>query len=183
MIGGIKHAQISENSVRLAVLLVLAAVGTVVGGTVSRDFSLKAAEYVAALRSDAPLWEICGTSFRGIAGITLICFVLGFSAVAQPAEALLPFFFGMGFGSAAKGLFILCGAAFPAAMLPGAILGALTVSLAAREAMRMSGAVFRRTFLPDEYVPADAALYIKKFLIILIIGAAAAAADGLTALA
>ena len=179
-----RKAQLSANTVRLIFLLVFAAAGIIFGAAVCAggELAASAAERISAVRSDSPLWRIAGTSFRGTAFLTVACFLLGFSAVAQPAEAMVPFFFGTGFGALAAGMWKTGGALCAAAVIPGGIIAAFAVSVAAREAMRMSEAVFRRTFLPDEYTPADVKLYIKKFLIILIIGAAASAADGVFSL-
>ena len=149
-----RKTEIGANTLRLIFLLVSAAAGIIFGAVVSAggELSASAAQYVSAARSTEPLWSIAGTSFRGVAILISACFLLGFSAVSQPAEAVMP-----------------------------GISAACALSVAAREAMRMSEAVFRRTFLPDEYTPADALLYIKKFIIILVIGAAASAADGVFA--
>ena len=179
-----RKAQLSANAVRLIFLLVFAAAGIIFGAAVSAGGRLgtSAAEYILAVRSASPLWVIAGTSFRGTALLTAACFLLGFSAVAQPAEAVMPVFFGTGFGALAAGMWKTGGALCTASVLPGGMIAAFAVSVAAREAMRMSEAVFRRTLLPDEYTPADVKLYIKKFMIILVIGAAASAADGVFAL-
>lgn len=178
-----RKTEIGANTLRLLFLLVSAAAGIIFGAVVSAggELSASAAQYVSAARSTEPLWSIAGTSFRGVAILISACFLLGFSAVAQPAEALVPFFFGIGFGALAVGMWDIGGAALTLSVIPGGIIAAFALSVAAREAMRMSEAVFRRTFLPDEYTPADALLYIKKFIIILVIGAAASAADGVFA--
>lgn len=176
--------QLNANSVRLIFLLISAAAGIIFGAAVcaGSDTAVSAAGYVSSFRSCSPLWKTAGTSFRGTAFLTVMCFLLGFSAVSQPAEAIVPFFFGIGFGALISGMFSVGGAWLALSVIPGGIIAAFAVSVAAREAMRMSEAVFRRTFLPDEYTPADAKLYIKKFIIILIIGGAASAADGASAL-
>ena len=62
------------------------------------------------------------------------------------------------------------------------IAAAVSVAAAARESMRMSLAVFRRTFVPDKYCPADMGLYFRKFMIITAMAAAAALIDGACAL-
>ncbi|MGN0696352.1 MAG: hypothetical protein ACI4J5_06285 [Oscillospiraceae bacterium] len=175
-----RKAQISANTVRLIFLLVFSAAGVIFGASACAggELAASAAERISAVRSTSPLWRIVGTSFRGTAFLTAACFLLGFSAVAQPAEAMVPFFFGTGFGAFAAGMWKTGGIMCAAAAVPGGVISAFAVSVAAREAMRMSEAVFRRTFLPDEYTPADVKLYIKKFMIILVIGAAASAADG-----
>ena len=166
----------NKNDLWFAALMFTAAAG-VVGGALTSDGSclidLPAERLPAVCAAD---------SFLKLSVLVGICFICGFSAVMQPAEAAVPFFFGSGFGLCAAEL---CGAQNSPEIflmiLPGGIFSAAVLSYAARESMRMSFAVFRRTFMPAEYEPADIILYLKKFTLIFAMAACAAAADGLSA--
>lgn len=166
----------NRNNLWFAALMFLTAAG-VVCGAFAADGSGS-----AVLSADRLPAGYAADSFIRLSVLVGICFVCGFSAVMQPAEAAVPFFFGTGFGFCSAelcrtwnsaGTFLM--------MLPGGVFSAAVLSYAARESMRMSSAVFRRTFMPAEYEPADFILYLKKFVLIFVMAACAAAADGLSA--
>ena len=175
--------EMTPNTFRLMLLLAAAATGMICGASsYSGDTAHEFAERLIEARRYAPAGSIILSSFRGTFILTAVCFLMGFSAVFQPAEAVVPFIFGTGFGyaaaavfSAEKGLFCLL------LMIPGAAAAAVAVAAAARESMRMSLAVFRRTFIPEKYCPADIGLYIRKFMIITAMAAGAAITDGICA--
>lgn len=173
---------LSGNTVRLLLLMAAAAAGAAAGAfSETALFSEKTASFIAAYRNASPPGLTAWTTLKGITLLTFICFVLGFSAVGAPLEIFIPFFYGTGFGSAVCGM-VRSGASEELfRLIPGSLIAVFTLALAARESMRMSGAVFRRTFLPNEYTPADITLYIKKFFIIMMFGVFAAAADCLAA--
>lgn len=168
--------QITPNTLWLIMLMAAVAAGAVCGALFGGGGN--GAAFIS-YRMNAPLGEIILTSFRGCFFLTAVCFALGFSAAGQPFEAIVPFFCGTGFGAAASELYSAEGI-FPVIVLlmPGAAAAAAAVSVAAREAMRMSLAVCRRTFSKGDYTPADIKLYLQKFLIITAMSAAAAVIDG-----
>lgn len=177
------HKNLSKNTVRLLLLMAAAAVGAAAGALSGTDmFFEDTASFIAAYRKLSPPGLTAWTSLKGLIILTAVCFLLGFSAVGAPLEICVPFFYGVGFGAAAGGMIRTgCGTEL-VRFIPGGLIAVFTVALAARESLRMSGAVFRRTFLPDEYTPADVALYVKKFFIIIIFGIFAAAADCIAAI-
>ena len=172
-----------RNDVWFAAIMLLAVLGVICGAFIPAG-SVNAGDAASAVLNAAkgqPLY-FAANSFRTLAVLVAVCFVCGFSAVMQPAEAAVPFFFGTGFGlasaqlcrdTASTGSFLM--------IVPGGVLSAAVLSFAAREAMRMSSAVFRRTFMPSEYEPADFTLYLKKFALISAMAAGAAAVDGFSA--
>ncbi len=168
----------TENNIRLIMLLLVFLAGAFLGGFFSGEHSAKIGEF----RTNASFFDIC---LSGLCGNVLLCaafFLLGFSSVSLPLEIFLAFFAGQGTGNIMAAAFAECGLFFALTMLPGQAVYALSAALGARESARMSGAVFKRTFLPDEYTPADIRLYILKFAAIAAIGLSAALLDAFSAL-
>lgn len=168
--------EITPNTLWLIMLMGASAAGAVCGALYGDGGS---GEAFIEYRTHAPLAELILTSFRGCLILTAVCFLLGFSAAGQPFEAIVPFFCGTGFGTAAAELYSSAGI-FPVLVLilPGAAAASAAVAVAARESMRMSLAVCRRAFSKGDYSPADIRLYLQKFLIITAMSAAAALIDG-----
>ncbi len=164
-----------KNSVWFAAIMSAAVCGVVCGAFVPGG------RFTAISTADRLPFETAADSLKTLALLVGICFICGFSAVMQPLEAGVPFFFGTGLGLASAEI---CRSGEYAwgflALMPGGVLSAAVLSFAARESMRMSSAVFRRTFMPAEYEPADCLLYLKKFALISVMAAGAAAVDGLS---
>lgn len=173
--------RLTFNTAWLLVLMGAAAAG-IVCGAFSGGAAFDEAQTIAFYRTaSAPVLIILNT-FKGTMLLSGICFLLGFSAVTQPAEAAVPFIFGTGFGYSAVSVMMTADSpAALASMIPGAALSAAAIAAAARESMRMSIAVFRRTFFTAQYEAANMKLYLQKFLIITAMSAAAAVTDGLSA--
>lgn len=135
-------------------------------------------------RLNHTFWETLVNSFSGAFILLLICFWLGFSSAAQPLELLVPAFRGLGAGVSLSGMygsFGLAGVGMSAALIiPGAVLSAFALIIAAREALELSGSVFAAAFSRGSGGEAiDFRLYFTKFVILSVILAAAAVADSL----
>lgn len=116
-------------------------------------------------------WETLVNSFSGAFILLLVCFVLGFCVIAQPAELLVPFFRGLGAGASMSGLYSgygLSGIGAAAVLIvPNAVATAFVMIIAAREAFRFSSGLYSAAFgkiRSDE--PVDVRLYFTKFVIL-----------------
>ncbi|MCM1023501.1 MAG: hypothetical protein NC395_05515 [Prevotella sp.] len=135
-------------------------------------------------RLNHTFWETLVNSFSGAFLLLTACFWLGFSAAAQPLELLVPVFRGLGAGVSLAGMygsFGLAGVGMSAVLIiPGAVLSAFALIIAAREALEMSGrifsAVFGRSASGGEI---DLRLYITKFAILFVILTVSSLADSL----
>lgn len=135
-------------------------------------------------RLNHTFWETLVNSFLGAFLLLTACFWLGFSAAAQPIELLVPAFRGLGAGVSLAGMygsFGLAGVGMSAVLIiPGAVLSAFALIIAAREALELSGRVFSAVFgRSSSGESIDLRLYITKFAILFIILTAASLADSL----
>ncbi len=135
-------------------------------------------------RLNRTFWETLVNSFSGGFILLLACFWLGFSSAAQPIELLVPAFRGLGAGVSLSGMygsFGIKGLGMSAVLIiPGAVLSAFAVIIAAREALELSGRVFMSAFgrgMGGE--PIDFRLYFTKFVILCAILTASSLADSL----
>lgn len=135
-------------------------------------------------RLNHTFWETLVNSFSGAFLLLLLCFWLGFSAAAQPIELLIPAFRGLGAGVSLSGMygsFGFRGVGMSAVLIiPGAVLSAFALIIAAREALEMSGSVFGSSFGGRSGGEAlDIRLYFTKFVILCAVLALSAVADSL----
>ncbi len=135
-------------------------------------------------RLNHTFWETLVNSFSGAFLLLLLSFWLGFSAAAQPIELLIPAFRGLGAGVSLSGMygsFGLKGVGMSAVLIiPGAVLSAFALIIAAREALELSGNIFTSVFggrVSGETL--DFRLYFTKFVILCAILALSAVADSL----
>ncbi len=135
-------------------------------------------------RLNHTFWETLVNSFSGAFLLLTACFWLGFSAAAQPIELLVPAFRGLGAGVSLSGMygsFGLAGVGMSAVLIiPGAVLSAFALIIAARESLELSGKIFLSVFgrtVSGEAI--DFRLYITKFVILLIILMVSSLADSL----
>lgn len=143
------------------------------GGEKWKIFDVMAGSFIAG-RLNHTFWQTLVNSFSGAFLLLLVCFLLGFGAVSQPAELLMPLFRGLGAGASIAGMYGAYGpagaAAAAALIVPNAVATAFVIILAAREAIRFSSGVYKAAFArgtPDE--PLDIKLYFTKFVILCII--------------
>ncbi len=135
-------------------------------------------------RLNHTFWETLVNSFSGAFLLLLLCFWLGFSAAAQPVELLVPAFRGLGAGVSLSGMygsFGLKGVGMSAVLIiPGAVLSAFAIIIAAREALELSGNVFSSAFGRGAGgEPIDFRLYFTKFVILCSILVVSSLADSL----
>ncbi|MDE6599467.1 MAG: hypothetical protein K2K34_05240, partial [Oscillospiraceae bacterium] len=113
------------------------------------------------------------------------CFWLGFSAAAQPIELIVPVFRGLGAGVSLSGMYGSFGAAgigmSAVLIIPGAVLSAFALIIAAREALELSGKIFTQVFGRNTAAGGtiDFRLYITKFAILFVILTVSSLADSL----
>lgn len=132
-----------------------------------------AGSFVAG-RLNHTFWQTLVNSFSGAFLLLLVCFLLGFGAVSQPAELLMPLFRGLGAGASIAGMYGAYGlagtAAAAALIVPNAVATAFVTILAAREAIRFSNGVYKAAFARERSgEPLDGKLYFTKFVILCII--------------
>lgn len=128
--------------------------------------------------------EIMINSFCEPFAMLLICFLLGLSAVAHPAEYLVPVFHALGTGITLAGIYDMYGIkgiGMAAAMIiPGTIVSAFAVIIAVREALNMSTDIYSASFGKTS---ADAKinfrLYFTKYVILCAMVVAAAVAESI----
>ncbi len=106
------------------------------------DILSETEESLLNVRREGDLTRILFTSLSSTGVYLLAAFLLGFSAIAQPAELMLPFLRGMGGGVIlvqAYGESLSKATAIKAAVIfPGVFISLLAVILAAREALLLS---------------------------------------------
>lgn len=122
-------------------------------------------------------------SFSGAFLLLMICFLLGFCTIAVPMEIFLPMFRGLGTGIVIAGSYGKYGlrgiGAAAVFVIPGAVMTALVLIMASREAARFSAALYGSVFgKAAERERPDVKLYFTKFVILCIGLAAASIADG-----
>lgn len=113
----------------------------------------------------------------------LLCFFCGLSAFGQPAGYALCLFKGLGAGYLAAYAMKSGSMGTALNILPFEAVSIVTVILGARENIRMSSLISRRTFGTDGGASDEGSLrlYLAKFALIMLTGIAAAAADALMA--
>lgn len=176
-----ERKSLSKNTVNLLLLIAVCFTGAIFGAIFSDSVRDDIIDNICALREYGLFREIISESFFKITLICLIFFLLGLSPVSFPFEIMLLFFIGQSFGSIACRIYDFKGILFSLGLFPSALICTASISLGVRESLRMSRAVYNRTFLTNEYTPADIKLYIKKFLIILFIGFMGSLTDALSA--
>lgn len=165
----------------LFALSVLYFIGTLMGTLLycaSGDEKMKlfdgiAGDFVEG-RLNHTFWQTLVNSFSGAFLLLSVCFLLGFGAISQPVELLMPFFRGLGAGASIAGMYGaygLAGAGAAAALIvPNAVATAFVTILAAREAIRFSTGVYKAAFKRESSGEAlDAKLYFTKFVILCVI--------------
>ena len=134
-------------------------------------------------RLDHTFWETMVNSFSGAFLLLVLCFVLGFCVIAQPAEVFVPLFRGLGVGASAAGMYSIYGAAGAGAsavlIVPNAVISAFVLIMASREAVRFSSSLYGMTFGKNGKERPDVRLYFTKFVILCAVLAVSAFADSL----
>jgi len=128
--------------------------------------------------------EILVNSFCEPFIMLVACFLLGLSAIAHPAEYLVPVFHGFGTGITLAGFYAeyaFKGVGMSAIMIiPGAVISALARIIAVRESVNMSSDICSAAFgRSGTAVQIDLRLYFTKYVILCAIAAAGAFAESL----
>lgn len=129
-------------------------------------------------------WETLVNSFSGAFIMLLICFVLGFCVIAQPAEIFMPLFRGLGAGASIAVMYSsygLAGAGASALLIvPNAVISAFALIMASREAVRFSSALYNTAFgRESSRERPDIRLYFTKFVILCAVLAVSAFIDSI----
>ena len=123
-------------------------------------------------RAEQTFIKTIAASFSSAGVLALICFLLGFCAIAQPVELLIPLFRGLGLGTSiayiyscygVRGFFITF-----IMIIPHAVISSIAIIIAARESIRLSNlftsiAMSTKT---DIEMRSSIKLYLLKFLIL-----------------
>ncbi len=180
-----------KSDIRLTVLTMLYFSGVLLGTVL---YCMLDGEQLEALngitgnfvygRLNHTFWETLVNSFSGAFMMLLLCFWMGFSAASQPIEMLLPMFRGMGAGVAVSGIYYAYGASgigiAAVLIVPGAVISAFAVIIAAREALDLSGNIYLSAFGKNASGgQIDFRLYFTKFVILCVILAASSFADSI----
>ena len=121
-------------------------------------------------------------SFAGVAGLVVICAVLGMGAFFHFAEFSVPLFYGLGSGIllaefnysyGIKGMMLGY-----LIIVPYIVVSAMIVVVAAREAVSMSNVMLNNLIGRKDFRKINLELYITKYIILLMILFVSALADG-----
>ncbi|MBQ8176099.1 MAG: hypothetical protein IJ035_03565 [Oscillospiraceae bacterium] len=133
-------------------------------------FKVIAEDFISG-RFDKEFAEILVNSFCEPFVMLMICFLLGLSAVAQPAEYLVPVFHALGTGVTIAGIYDIYGVkgiAMSAVMIiPGTVISAFAVIIAVREALNMSSDIYLSAIGKNPVTAKiDIRLYFTKYVIL-----------------
>ncbi len=173
-----KNISCSNKKSRLAGITLLYFVGVLSGVILysfppigySGKFEASAENFISA-RLNKEFAEILVNSFCEPFIMLLICFMLGLSAIAHPAEYLVPVFHGFGTGITISGFYAeyaFQGIGMSAVMIiPGAVISAFAIIIAVREALNMSSEICSAAFGRNSTAAQiDFRLYFTKYVIL-----------------
>lgn len=171
-------------------LAVSAAVGVTAGVILSINMdepvlvSLSGVPQKLALAASGGWLRIFISSFAGAGLLLLAAFLMGFCALAQPAELLLTAFRGLGLGVCVRGVYLGDGVFKSlAAFLPYAVLSTGVLVLGAKEAFRLSMRYLSLSVTAENRLGIKNEIrdYTVKFLILAVLLAVFAMGDALLA--
>ena len=120
-----------------------------IDGDISAQLSAAVSDFIE-LRKNGSFAAILLRSFMGAWLYVLLAFMLGFGAVSQPFQLLLPFFKGISCGVILSQIY---GSSFSkealiraAAVMPGVFFTLVIIILASRESINMSSRIFQVCF-------------------------------------
>ncbi len=169
----------SKASLMLLMFLVLLGVlaGTLIfcnmSGSDISDLSFITQGFIKE-RSEHTFIQTFLESFSSSSLLVLVCFLMGFWAIAQPFELFVPFFRGLGLGTSMsyiytmygiKGFFIIL-----IMILPHAVISSVAIIFSVRESIRLSN-LFAETIVNgnNSNMASCIKLYLLKFLILFVI--------------
>ncbi len=173
--------------VLMAMFLLGEFVGTVLYCTVANeklsDIDVLSVQFLHS-RINCTFFETVINSFSGPFVLVLLCMLIGFGAIFQPAAILVPFFRGLGIGitlAEINSVYMYKGFALSLIMIvPYTVVSAVIIISAARESVLMSSGIGRKIFGADKggtFI--DFKLYFIKFLILIAVLAASSLIDSL----
>ncbi len=173
--------------VLMAMFLLGEFVGTVLYCTVANeklsDIDVLSVQFLHS-RINCTFFETVINSFSGPFVLVLLCMLIGFGAIFQPAAILVPFFRGLGIGitlAEINSVYMYKGFALSLIMIvPYTVVSAVIIISAARESVLMSSGIGRKIFSADKggtFI--DFKLYFIKFLILIAVLAASSLIDSL----
>lgn len=189
MSGVLLKRRCNINRIAFGMMLILFCAGELLGAVLYCGSSAELPESLKLISGSFFAGRIQNTfihtvinSFSGAFILLLICFIMGFGAIFQPAEVAVPFFRGLGAGitlAEINGMYGVKGFMLSFAVaVPYTAASALILSVGAREALIMSCCTAKNIF-GRERCDIDFRLYFTKFVILTGVLAVASAADGL----
>lgn len=173
-----KIGKLSYNDSSVLFLMVLFLIGVLVGTILYCNLESESLDRLSKLsgsfidsRLGQTFIQTFVNSFSGTFMLLLACFILGFGAVFQPLEILIPVFRGLGIGVSLSGMYSQFGVGgFCTSLvliIPNGIISAMVLIIAVREAIRMSNSIGNAIFSRKTvYEPVDYKLYFTKFVIL-----------------
>ncbi len=152
-------------------------------GGYALQFETAAENYVSG-RLNREFAEILVNSFCEPFVMLIVCFVLGMSAIAHPAEYLVPVFHGFGTGITLAGIYDMYGikgiGLASLMIIPGTVFSAFAVMIAVREALNMSSDICSASFGRNGTgTKIDFKLYFTKYVILCAMVVTAAFAESI----
>ena len=179
----------TQNQKRLILIILLYFTGVIAGAVLfcfppdgqAGRFDAIADSFISG-RYDKNFAEILVNAFCEPFVMLLICFFLGFSAVAHPAEYIVPVFHALGTGITLAGIYDMYGVngiGMSAVMIiPGTVISAFAVIIAVRESLNMSTDVYSAVFGKNPVsVRINFRLYFTKYMILCVMIVFAALAE------
>lgn len=177
-----KLSSLPNTKKSLSLLMILVLFGVLIGTLVFCNMDTRDITDLSFItqgfiknRAEQTFFQTFKASFTSAALLVLICFLLGFSAISQPAEILVAFFRGMGLGTSIayiyasyglRGFFITL-----IIILPHAVISSIVIIISVRESLRLSNLFtgYAFSFAQENEMRSSIKLYLLKFLILFVI--------------
>lgn len=138
-------------------------------------------------KADLPFIKSLANTFFSSGIIVLLCFILGFSAITQPVELVVPVFKGLGLGASIAYIYVMYGVkGFLISFLlimPNAVISSICIIVAVRECIKMSNkfTLYALSYAENVEVKPEIKLYILKFVILFVVIGLSSLIDSLLA--
>ncbi len=191
MTGAKKSDKFITNESSILMLMILFLAGVFAGTVLYCNFDITGQDKLLGIagsfidtRLEQTFIQTLVNSFSGAFMLLLGCFILGFCAISQPIEVLIPVFRGLGLGVSLAGMYSQFGlGGFCVSLVlivPQGIVSAIVIMFAAREAVRMSNSIGMVVFSGrHEFEAIDNRLYFTKFVILSAVLVASSIIDSL----
>ena len=176
---GAKVISAAANKKIIVLLMVLVLAGVLIGTLVFSNMNPSDLSNLSFMtqgfienRAGQTFLQTLTTSFTSSSLMVLICFLLGFSAISQPAEFLIPLIRGIGLGTSIayiytsygiRGFFITF-----VMIMPHAVISSVVIIISARESIRLSNIFTGYAFSSNREgeMRTNIKLYLLKFLVL-----------------